>query len=341
MTKPDDPAHKVARDLTEIRILMDLLRAQAEQSANTDDSNGLHLPDVGLPLIGGGGVSSPAAWQRRYDYNAAWNADHPDKPRDLRYIDVEKEVDPPPLQLLLQWSEPYRKAHGTELGQRRPTLGTEAAFLTWCLPTIRTEHADDWEAVKDDINRARTRLEDVLHAGTRQERTRVVCDHDHCTPKPPRLIVIRVADVTGDSDFYKCPRCKHRFNDKDFDAANRAMLRSQGAAKYVTLRDAVSVLKIHKRGERTIRRWMEPTIHHHTDRCTVCKRKWPPREHAACPGITDDGDVCGGELHAIWTGDPNAVIESYCDIATHTTHVWWPDIWTRHLTTRRTRRTVA
>src|SRR5690606_31708046 len=156
----------------------------------------------------------------------------------------------PPLQTLLYWSERWRAEAGYEL--ERPTMRTEANF-----PRGRLDWAWDHEQAFDefarDVNRARVRLENILHAGKRPERSRIVCDR---CDEAPRLLVLRGVADDGSDDQWKCPACKTRFTSDDASRAHAAMLRSEGAERWVPQADAIATLKAQGRPERTIRAWL-------------------------------------------------------------------------------------
>lgn len=315
-----DPVTKVARDLTEIlRLYADL-----EEQAINDSAN--HLMPGGRAMVELGPVSNLERWEfmtsagerlgRAYtsaedeDPDEAWSA----------------------FQLIEFWSEGWRRTLDAEYeGQRRPTIATEANFVRHCLEWARDNELR-WDDFAHDINRARVRLEDILTDGRRMEVTRVRCDNCEARPK-----LLRIVSVGGREDAWKCAGCKKRFDPDAFKRAYAQMLRGDGAQKFVLVSDAVSTLVSQGRGERTVRRWLEPSIRHEADRCVVCKRSWPPQEYPACPGIRD-GEPCGGDLLPVKKGDPEAVIEGYCEILTRRTWVFWPDLWRRHHTTRVTPR---
>lgn len=157
---------------------------------------------------------------------------------------------------------------------------------------------------------------------------------DHCpnlwchthTPATPVL----ASDET--TDRWKCTSCKHRYTDGEYAAAYAAMLKDQGAERFVTVAEAVAMLGDQGRPEVTVRSWLKPPRRHTADRCTVCRRTYPPSEYNVCPApVKGSLERCGGELRPVRRGNPDKVIEAYCDLATHRTYVWWPDMWRRHL----------
>ncbi|GEP33868.1 hypothetical protein NSZ01_16360 [Nocardioides szechwanensis] len=118
-------------------------------------------------------------------------------------------------------------------------------------------------------------------------------------------------------------------------------LLDESAEKYVILANAIGTLVAQGRPERTIRKWLEPPIKHVDDKCTVCRRAWPPTEHNVCPGDLLTKKPCGGELRPVKRGNPERVVDSYCVVATHQVMVWWPDLWRLHLTVLVRRRRSA
>lgn len=237
------PVTKVARDLTEILQLYDALLTQAIHSANaTVDHH--HLPG-GRAMVELGNVANVEAWTNHHEATERYGK---------AYTSVEDE-DPddawPAFQLLEFWSEQWRREHGAEYG-KQPTIHSEANFLRFLLNWAwdNEPHFDDFAA---DIKRARLRLEDIVYAGRRAERTRIVCDR--CKDKP-RLIVLHGIEPDLSDDRWKCPACKHRFDAAEIREAHAAMLRSEGAARWLHQVDAIAVLRAQDRPERTVRQWL-------------------------------------------------------------------------------------
>lgn len=231
-----DAVTKVARNLSEIeRLVVDL----AEQAIH--DANDREIPG-GDALAALAPVASPEAWENVYEASEGLG-------RDVSHVADEDDTDEPPLQTLLYWSEAWRTEHGYLL-DGRPTLASEANFIRWCLPWA-WEHEERFDDMARDIAKARRGLEDTLYAGNRAERSRVVCP---ACENPPRLIKVYGGEDPAD-DGWKCPRCKARFDAEDFRRAHAKQLRSEGAEKFVSLRDAIGTLKAQGRPERTIRKW--------------------------------------------------------------------------------------
>lgn len=321
------PVVRVSRDLSAILELAATLERQVVHKAND------RLMPGGLAMAGVATVSSLAEWSEQLESAEHHAIANPDR---WAWPEIEDDDEyEPPLQTLLFWSEAWRVEHGYPLTVR-PTLASEANFIRWAL-SWAWDNELHWDEFAVDINRARLRLENVLYAGKRVERTHVHCDRPHCETRP-RLIKLGVDEAT-DEDRWKCPNCKTKLDVKAFRDAYAAQLRSESAAKFVWLPDAIHTLRAQGRGETTIRRWLKPA-ERIADRCTECGSEWEPQEHAACPAETDEGE-CGGDLMPVWKGDLNEIVEGYCELATHRVWVWWPDLWRLHNTTRTTPRAVS
>jgi hypothetical protein len=156
-----------------------------------------------------------------------------------------------PLQLLEFGSEEWRRVHDAEY-DTRPTFESEAGFIRWAL-NWAWDHEPRWDDFAADIRRARVGLENILYAGRRQERSRIVCVD--CEPEVRLLLLRGVADDGGD-DQWKCPRCKKRYTSDDAQKAHAKMLRSKGAERWLHQTDAIALLKGQGRPERTVRDWL-------------------------------------------------------------------------------------
>jgi len=246
------PVVKVARDLREIVAMCAHLDDQAEHEANAH-IDGHALPG-GLAMVAMAGVANLEAWQSQYDAAEAWNAANPKRQqRPTDHIEDEDDEWEPPLQTLAFWSEQWRAEHGAEYDQR-PTVASEANFIRWALDWA-WDHEVRWDDFAKDIRAARVRIENVLYAGNRAERTRVVCDRADCE-KPARLIRKYGFAEDGSDDWWRCPSCKTRFDADGVSKAHAHMLRSEGAERWVEQVDAIGTLKAQGRAERTIRGWL-------------------------------------------------------------------------------------
>lgn len=307
------PTTRVARDLTEIIDLHARLAAQAENQASHSLMPGGHA------MVALGGVANLEAWENLQDATERYSK---------AYTSAEDE-DPDeawsPFQILVFWSEQWRREHGAEYDSR-PTIASEANFIRWQLDWAWSNEMA-WDDFAADVNRARVKLENILHAGKRVETSRVVCNR---CEQQGRLIVLRGSADDGSEDAWKCSTCRHRFDHKGMLDAHAAQLRQESAAKFLRQDDAIATLVMQGRHERTVRKWLEPSITHVSDKCSECGRKWPASEYAACPGVRDNAE-CGGELIAELKGDPEDVVGGFCEIGTRRAFVWWPDLWLRHM----------
>jgi hypothetical protein len=237
------PVTKVARDLTEILDLYGSLLTQAVHSANATVDRS-HLPG-GRAMVELGGVANIEAWTNQQDaterYAKAYTSAEDEDPDDAW----------PAFQLIEFWSEQWRAEHGAEYGTR-PTIQSEANFLRYSL-NWAWDHEPHFDEFAADIRRARLRLEGIVYAGSRPERTRIVCNK--CEAQP-RLIVLHGVEDDMSDDRWKCPGCKNFFDVGELRTAHTAMLKGQGADRWLHQRDAIDLLKSQERPERTVRQWL-------------------------------------------------------------------------------------
>jgi hypothetical protein len=208
----DDPVTRVAQDLTVIVDLAATLETQAAHKAADP------LMPGGLATVALAPVASLEAWEHQYEtLEALGRGEH---------VADEDDTWEPPLATLLYWSEQFRVIHNRE-SDRRPTIATEAGFIRGCL-NWATDHEPRFTDFAQDIHRARTRLEDLVYAGRRDQRgvqcfdcqvdlirfsvDRVVitkCEgHDGVCTWPHRLCE---HDRGGLRDEWVCPACDRRY----------------------------------------------------------------------------------------------------------------------------------
>lgn len=253
-TPEPGPVVKVARDLTEIIRLTCRLRAQAVTKANDK------LMPGGPAMVALASVANPDEWAEKIAAAELWHfakcdqASHKDCViRGAEHVEDEDDQDAEDaLRILRWWSEERRQRYDFPLGDRRPSLTSEASFLRWALDGMWRDEPQ-WGDFAADVNKARRKLEDVLHAGMRQQRTRVPCNRPTCE-KRPRLI--KVYGETEAFDHYKCPACKYRFDVDEYQRAYAEQLRSKGAERFVPIREAIATLAAHGRSENTVRKWL-------------------------------------------------------------------------------------
>lgn len=323
-TQTAHPIAKVDRDLREIINLHATLLTEAIHSANAQIDN--HSLPGGRAMVELGSIANLEAWTNQQGATERY---------ERAYTSAEDE-DPdeawPVSQLIEFWSEQWRVEHDAEYGQRT-NIHSEASFLRNCLEWA-WDNEPRFDNFAADIRRARLNLEDIVYAGQRVDRTRVVCNK---CDEPRRLIRLEALyDPTGDLITYKCPACKERFSEDDFQRAYADMLKSDGAKLHVPLVEAIATLKAQGRGVRTVRRWLSPL--QAKDRCTECDETWVAGEFNVCPSVNSDGEECGGFFVDDWAGDRDAILgRGYCEVGTHRVMVYWPDLWTKHLETRQAR----
>lgn len=246
------PVVKVARDLTEIGRLYEMLLAQAIEKAGAS-VDGTSLPG-GLAMVALAHVASPAGNQRRIASVEEWHlatCKRTDHTRCWTGSEDEDEAEPI-LQTLLFWSEQWRQEHGLPLEGRRPSVATEANVIRGLLDWA-WDNLVEWDDFARDIRQARVRLEDLLYAGARQELTRIVCNQ---CDAGKRLLHLYGPEVDGSGDRWKCPACKVRLDADGVSRAHAAMLRSEGAERWVQQTDAISILRALGRSENTVRSWL-------------------------------------------------------------------------------------
>jgi hypothetical protein len=241
-TPPPHPTVRVARDLTEIVDLHARLAAQAENEASHA------LMPGGNAMVALGNVANIEAWENHHQATERYARAY------TSVVDEDPDEAWSAFQLLEFWSEQWRRQRDAEYDDApRPTIETEANFLRWSLEWA-WQNEPAWDDFAADINRARVRLEDIVHAGNRVELSRIVCPD--CDPSPPRLIVLRGTADDGSDDRWKCHRCRNRFDSRGAQRAHAKMLRSAGAERWVHQADAIATLKAQGRPERTIRQWL-------------------------------------------------------------------------------------
>lgn len=235
MTDTPDMLVKVARDLREIAELADQLLTQAVHHASSK-----LMPGGEAMAALGPCPPSPQAYSRI--------AAH----RMIRGDSVDDDLGTDPLYELLWWSEGWRADLDAAM-PARPTIAGEATWLSQHLVWAyeREPAFGDFSA---DVRKVRIALESLLYAGKRADRSRVPCNQEDCE-RHPWLIKVWASGREAD-DRWKCPSCKKQYDDGDFYEAYAKHLRSEGAERWVSVTDAVAVLRAQGRNERTVRGWL-------------------------------------------------------------------------------------
>lgn len=249
MTVPEpSPVVKVARDLTEILALHDALTAQAVAHAND------RLMPGGMAMVALGPVADPEVYERRIEVAEAGELAGL-RSLDLSHLAEEDDAWEPPLQTLRFWSEERRERYGYPLEDRTPTVATEAGFLRWALDAMWRDEPR-WEDFADDMHDARMRLENLLHAGVRDE-LGVPCMYDECKGKRIRRKVVRYAGKWVHTP-WRCPSCEREWSEDQYarmvTAAHVAAQREDVDGRlWVSLHEAARELG---RSIKTLRTWV-------------------------------------------------------------------------------------
>ena len=227
---------------TNLRLIANMAERLSERALDLANSP---LMPGGEAMVNLARVADFETWARRNDLSADALANYED-PDELWS----------PFQTLRYWSEQWRSELNMDYfddPKWRPTLRTETAFLA--NPDVLAwawDHEIHYEAFADDVRLAMTKLETLLREGERPDRIRVICPD--CEAGKRLIIRYGKGEV---EDQWKCPACKHRF---DADAVRRAyakQLRGEGAARWVSLADAVSILSKQGWRDHTIRGWAD------------------------------------------------------------------------------------
>lgn len=254
-TETPDALTKVARDLSAIEDLATHLADQAVHKANDRLMPGgralvANAPDANLDewaeLVAAAEFKHFATCPKTNHRGCvAAGAEHVEDEDDQHAED--------PLRTLLFWTDEWRREWDQPCA--RPTLVSEADFIRKVL-TWAWDYEFKFDDFARDVNAARRRLEDLLYDGRRKQRSRVLCPD---CEKPTRLIKVYSwdrNDTEGEGDHWKCPTCKTRLDSDAYQRAYALQLLSQGARRFVSLSDALAILKAQGRPERTVRQWI-------------------------------------------------------------------------------------
>lgn len=324
MTETTDDLARIARDLTEIEDLATHLAAEALHRSNSRLMPGGGALVASAPDADLGEWSEQIAYAELRHYAACLKVNHKECAIADHVNDEDDQWTEDPLRTLLFWTDEWRRDVGMTIPA--PNLHTEVNFLRQMLDWAWNNEPHFADLVRD-VNYARRRLEDLLHAGRRPQRSRVLCPHcDKATRLVKSYAPARVAgyrcracghagiispDAThcgnpwcwsvvepepimvshSRDDRWKCPTCKRKFDQGDYEEAYGTQLRSEGAQRFIPIRDAVAILRAQGRPERTVRQWIA------------------------------EEDVA-------------------IDDSTGVRRVWWPDLWTLHRTKATRKRTA-
>jgi hypothetical protein len=246
---------KVSSNLREIERLAGELRAQA-----VADGRSRVMPG-GRAMIALAPVASLEAWE---------NLTQATERAELTGIgkaytsteDEDPEKSWPPFQMLVFWSEAWRRETGTEYDDPswKPTIQTEAAFLRHALEWA-WDNEVGWDSFVKDVETAKTKLEDILSEGERAVRG-APCLYDECKGKRLVRKFERKRDENGAKVWewgkWHCPRCHRQW---DADQYARMVTAATEAVKVEQVGDEVWCTVEHAaketgRSARTIRTWL-------------------------------------------------------------------------------------
>jgi hypothetical protein len=223
-----DSITKAAGHLTEITKLATWLE---DQALNRSDDR---LMPGGRATVALAHVGSPRAWAENINADEVYHLSTCTKPNHVRcrYAEAaaDEDNDGPVLQDLLFWSEAWRDEHGYQL-DRRPTIGSEAAFLRNSLEWAWVNELH-WDDFVNDLEAAQTKLENLLLSGIRSERG-VPCMYDECRGKRVVRKMVPTRDkVSGLKTWaltnWHCPRCHREWNE---DAYRRSVAAAAWSAQ--------------------------------------------------------------------------------------------------------------
>lgn len=308
----------VAAQLRLIEEMAQRLEARAMDQGRRVTSTG----DRGIPggeaMVNLAPIASPRQWSELIEYQER-RADAAleflkDAQPDLSHEDPDELW--PAAEIITWWSEEFRQRLGMDYPGWHPTLRSEVAFLRnrdvaeWIW-----NNEPRWDDYTGDVARAKTKLENILHAGDRSDRTPIVCDR--CDDKRPLVRVwadrehvadecqscgaLRDPDAfdqcpdcgglmqpaynsNADDDRWKCMGCKHLFDQEELEDALGTQKRRSEPKEWIARTEAIDLLR---------------SMGHQT------------RTAAA---LADREDAQG------WRHD-----------VTHVRYVSWPDVWRAHL----------
>lgn len=176
-------------------------------------------------------------------------------------LDDPDTDDAPPLLVLAGWTEVIRDHRGMEPETRRARITREADFIRFSIDWMLAENADGVpnfmpvDELARDLGRVRSRLENVLKAGERDDRIRAECES--CPPSP-RLAVKHGTEDDHSDDSWFCPNCRQPYDIAGVASCWRQMLVKRGdAPEWLTIRDAAIAIT---RPISTLRSWTLPLL---------------------------------------------------------------------------------
>lgn len=204
----------------------------------------------GLAIVELADSASPETWANKLD-----GAERAAAAGRRSWPEIDDDDQGTVLWTLRYWSETYRDDLGMAIDDDawKPTVASEARFLAMkeTLDHIwSTEsHVDD---LAGDLRGCVSRLENVLRAGERPDRSRITCPDCNAG----RGLIRQWGDGDESTDRWKCPACKHKFSDDELPSAYARQMRSTGTERWISVADALSVLRSQGEREDTAREWI-------------------------------------------------------------------------------------
>jgi ribosomal protein L37AE/L43A len=148
--------------------------------------------------------------------------------------------------VLDHWAVHWWQALGTGVPVviAAPVVPSLVRYLDQVLGQVTGDPA--FLVMADDLATMVRRLEDVLHAGERPERSRVPCWE--CGTR-----LVKVWASKAKDDHWLCPRCGELYNAGRYERAKHDHLASAGANRYVSVSDATVAIG---RPAQTVRSWL-------------------------------------------------------------------------------------
>lgn len=244
------PEVQIARDLTAIVSMYHRLRFEAVYKFADKENPG------GDPLL----MSLPAAnlreWEEIFDEAEATEyRTEGERKKAVAYVQ-DQTAELHPLLVLATWEDALRDELGVPT-RERATVGKSTGYLRSAIPWIFDTNDDgdvNFSAVDqlmDDLARCKSMLENLLKDGERFERTETPCDAVDCSK--PNLVKIYGDD--DEPDFFKCPKCKKRFEHDEYVKTRKLHMFSESADRAWI--DISAAAKSIERSQFTIRQWMK------------------------------------------------------------------------------------
>lgn len=150
-----------------------------------------------------------------------------------------------PLFVLGTWEQLWRE-HLNHPTEQPITIDSAVHYLDMQIGYMASQPEPAFDEFGRELRQCRTRLEDVLQAGDRDERTRVPCLD--CATR-----LNKVYGKTEHDDHWACPRCRRTYDAEAYARARHYHLDGTQPARFVKVSVALGMID---RTEATLRTWM-------------------------------------------------------------------------------------